>query len=111
MASGLLSGAFDRRRVENPPADDGRRRLARFNEPQLSRNLALVDQLAPIAERLGLNLPMLAIAWTLAVAGVTGAIAGARHPRQVEGWLPASEASLGDETLAVIERSVEEAGV
>ena len=111
MASGLLSGAFDRRRVENLPADDGRRRLARFNEPQLSRSLALVDRLAPIAQRAGLSLPALAVAWTLAVPGVTGAIAGARHPHQVDGWLPASEANLKDEALAMIERTIEEVGV
>ncbi len=110
MASGLLSGAFDRRRVENLPVDDGRRRLPRFNEPQLSRNLALVDRLAPIGQQLDLGLPALAIAWTLAVPGVTGAIAGARHPHQIDGWLSASEASLGTETLSMIERTVEEAG-
>ncbi len=109
LASGLLSGAFNRRRIESLPADDGRRRLPRFNEPQLSHTLALVDRLKPVAQRLGLNLPTLAVAWTLTIPGVTGAIAGGRHPHQVDGWLPAAEARLDNETLAAIDRMVQEA--
>jgi aryl-alcohol dehydrogenase-like predicted oxidoreductase len=108
LASGLLSGAFGRGRIESLPADDGRRRLARFNEPQLSRNLAVVDRLAPIARQFGVNLPTLAVAWTLTVPGVTGAITGARHPDQVEGWLPASEFSFDDEMLRLVENTVGE---
>ncbi len=108
LASGLLSGAFDRRRIENLPADDGRRRLPRFNEPHLSRTLVLVDRLKPVARQLGLNLPALAVAWTLTISGVTGAIAGARHPHQVDGWLPAAEVRLDNETLSAIDRTVQE---
>lgn len=108
LASGLLSGTFDRQRVASLPADDGRRRLPRFNEPQLTRALTLVERLTPIAQQVSLSLPALAVAWTLATPGVTGAIAGARHPHQVDGWLPASAANLSDQTLRAIERLVEE---
>jgi aryl-alcohol dehydrogenase-like predicted oxidoreductase len=108
LASGLLSGAFDRHRIENLPSDDGRRRLPRFNEPQLTRTLTLVDRLTPIAQDVNLSLPALAVAWTLATPGVTGAIAGARHPQQVDGWLPASEAGLDEATLTAIDHLVQE---
>lgn len=108
LASGLLTGAVDRHRIDTLPADDGRRRLPRFNEPQLSRTLALIDRLKPLAQQLDLNLPTLAVAWTLTVPGVTGAIAGARHPHQVDGWLPAAEIRLPNATLAAIDHLVQE---
>jgi hypothetical protein len=43
-----------------------------------------------------------AVAWTLAFAGVTGAIVGARSPRQVDGWLPAATLELKADDLADI---------
>lgn len=105
LASGLLTGAFSRERVASLPPDDWRRRAAQFREPALSRALAAVERLRPIAERLGTTLPALAVAWTLAVPGVTGAIVGARRPDQVDGWLAAGDLELDAETLAEIERA------
>jgi hypothetical protein len=43
MKSGLLSGKMTRERVAAFPQDDFRRRAPAFQEPQLSRNLALAD--------------------------------------------------------------------
>jgi len=111
LATGLLTGTFDRARIANLPDDDGRRRLARFQEPQLSRTLALVERLRPIADRLGINLATLAIAWTLVTPGVTAAIAGARTPAQVDGWLSASDIHLSEEGLAEIGGAIAETGV
>ena len=51
MASGLLSGGMTRERIESLPDDDWRRRSERFQEPQLSRNLELVERLKRVAER------------------------------------------------------------
>ena len=42
MGSGLLTGAMTRERIESLPEDDWRKHSERFQEPQLSRNLALV---------------------------------------------------------------------
>jgi aryl-alcohol dehydrogenase-like predicted oxidoreductase len=111
LATGLLTGTFDRDRIANLPDDDGRRRLARFQEPQLSHTLMLVEHLRPIADRLGINLATLAIAWTLVRPGVTGAIAGARTPAQVDGWIRASEIQMTDETLRQIDVAIAETGV
>ncbi len=61
-----------------------------FTEPALSANLALADALRPVAERHGVTPAAVAVAWTLAFPGVTGAIVGARSPEQVDGWLPAA---------------------
>ncbi|MGZ3286298.1 MAG: aldo/keto reductase [Xanthobacteraceae bacterium] len=58
-------------------------RLPDFNEPHLSRNLALRHALRPIAQRHGATVSALAVAWTLAWPGVSVAIVGGRSPQQV----------------------------
>jgi aryl-alcohol dehydrogenase-like predicted oxidoreductase len=103
MASGMLTGAFDVERIGRLDPGDWRRLSPIFQEPLLSRNLALVERLRPIAERLQTSLPALAVAWVLAQPGVTGAIVGARLPRHVDGWAPASELELDDEALRDID--------
>lgn len=110
MGSGLLTGKFDRSRAGSLPEDDWRSRNAEFQEPRLSNNLALVDALRSIAERLELDLPQLAIAWTLAVPGVTAAIVGARSTEQVDSWLSASGVVLSGDVLEKIEAVIEESG-
>jgi aryl-alcohol dehydrogenase-like predicted oxidoreductase len=109
--SGLLTGAFDHARLASLPADDWRlnpahQDSARFREPLFSRALELVERLRPIADRLGTTLPALAVAWTLHVPGVTGAIVGARSPEQVDGWLPAADVQLADDDLRELERAL-----
>ncbi len=108
MASGLLTGRFDRQRAESLPEGDWRRTAPAFNEPELSQNLALVERLKVIAERLETNLPSVAVGWTLAMPGVTAAIVGARRPDQVDGWLPAADLHLSEQDLAEIESLLEE---
>ena len=68
-------------------------------------------QLRPVGHRLGTTLAPLAIAWTLATPGVTGAIAGARRPEQVNGWIGASAITLDPETLQEIESIIADVGV
>jgi aryl-alcohol dehydrogenase-like predicted oxidoreductase len=103
MASGRLTGTFTRERVERLAPDDWRRSDPGFQEPRLSQALELVERLRPIADRLGCSVAALAIAWTLAVPGVTGAIVGARRASQVDDWLEAGDLDLDDETVEEIE--------
>jgi aryl-alcohol dehydrogenase-like predicted oxidoreductase len=111
LATGLLTGAFDRERISRLPADDARQRLiSDFREPRLSSALALVDRLRSIAGRLGTTVTAMSVAWTLAVPGVTAAIVGARRADQVDGWLPADGLELGADTLAEIEQAIAETG-
>jgi aryl-alcohol dehydrogenase-like predicted oxidoreductase/3-hydroxyisobutyrate dehydrogenase-like beta-hydroxyacid dehydrogenase len=51
MGSGLLTGAMTRERIEQLPEDDWRKYSERFQEPQLSAHLALVDRLKTVAGR------------------------------------------------------------
>jgi aryl-alcohol dehydrogenase-like predicted oxidoreductase len=110
LQSGLLSGAFDRGRLERLPADDWRRRAEEFTEPQLSANLELAGRLEPVAERHGVPAAAVAVAWVLAQQGVTGAIVGARRPSQVNGWLPAGDLALSGDDLATIDLALRETG-
>ena len=87
MQSGLLTDSFTAIRVAKLADDDWRRRAPEFQEPNLSRNLALRDSLYPIAEKHRTSISSVAIAWTLSWPGVTGAIVGARTPAQVDGWI------------------------
>ena len=97
MQSGLLTGAFSSARAALLQPDDWRSRAPDFTGEGLVRNLALAEALKPIAERHGTSVAAVAVAWTLAWPGVTGAIVGARSPAQVDGWLPAASLEL-DET-------------
>ncbi len=107
MASGLLTGSFNREGTDRLADDDWRRKAAPFQEPALSRNLALVDSLEPIAERLDATVSALAIAWVLAVGGVTAAIVGGRRPSQLDDWLHADAIDLDAQTLAEIDALLE----
>ncbi len=103
MASGLLTGAMTRERALGLPADDWRRRSPEFNEPNLTRNLALVERLRVVGKRHGRSPGEAAIAWTLRNAAVTGAIVGARSAAQAEGVMRAAELRLGQPDIAEIE--------
>ncbi len=110
MGSGLLSGTFDRDRLERLPADDMRRGRPEFAEPWLSRNLALVERLREIADGLGCTVAELAIAWALAQDGVTGAIVGARRPGQLDGWITAASLVLSEDVLRAIDDAIAQTG-
>lgn len=106
MQSGLLTDSFTAIRVEKLASDDWRRKASEFQEPNLSRNLALRDSLRPIAERHNTSVSSVAIAWTLSWPGVTGAIVGARTPAQVEGWIQAASLELTNVDLQEIASAI-----
>jgi aryl-alcohol dehydrogenase-like predicted oxidoreductase len=110
MGSGMLTGKYDRERVAQLEEGDWRHTSPTFTEPELSRNLELVDRLRPIAERLGVPMAALAVAWVLAQEGVTAAIVGARRPEQVDGWLPAADLELDEATQEEIRAALDETG-
>ena len=103
MASGLLTGAMTRERVAAFPQDDWRRHSQDFQEPQLSRNLELVERMRVIGRRHGRSPAEVAIAWTLRTPVVTGAIVGARSAAQVEGFIAAGDFRLTADEVKEIE--------
>ncbi len=109
MGSGLLTGRFSRERVENLESDDWRRDTPDFTT-KLDANLGLAAELSTIAERHEVPVPAVAVAWTLAWQGVSGAIVGGRRPEQVDGWLPAATLTLGDAELDEIAEAITRTG-
>ncbi len=55
-------------------------------------------------------MPALALAWVLAVPGVTGAIVGARKSDQVGAWMGAGDLELSASDLAEIDEVIVETG-
>jgi aryl-alcohol dehydrogenase-like predicted oxidoreductase len=95
MGSGLLTGAMTRERIANLPDTDWRKTDRRFQEPNLSRALAVVDKLRAIGDQLCHTPGEVAISWTLAHPAVTGAIVGGRNTKQVEETVRAIDLKLG----------------
>jgi aryl-alcohol dehydrogenase-like predicted oxidoreductase len=110
MQSGLLTGRMTAERVEQMPSDDWRRSHEDFTGDNLRRNLALADALRPVAERHDVSAAAVAVAWTLAWPGVSGAIVGARTNEQVEGWLPAAGLELTPDDIAELAAAVRSTG-
>jgi len=110
MQSGLLTGTFSVERAKALPKDDWRSRNAEYSGDALLRNLALADAMKPIAERHRTSVASVAIAWTLAWPGVTGAIVGARSAAQVDGWLDAATLKFDADDMRAIAKAIEATG-
>jgi aryl-alcohol dehydrogenase-like predicted oxidoreductase len=102
MKSGLLTGKMTRERVEAMPDSDFRKGKAQFQEPRLTRNLALADLLKAIGARHGRSAGEVALAWCLRHPQVTGTIVGVRSAAQVEGVKGAGNFRLDPAEVAEI---------
>lgn len=105
LAQGVLTGKY--RPGQPPPADsraaDPKQNMF-LNRGQLDpANLEKVERLRPIAEREGMTMAQLALAWCLRLPGVSSVIVGASRPSQVDDNAAASGRKLGPESLAEID--------
>ena len=116
MAYGLLTGAIT---AETQFGEDdwrsGKHRMEgyydQFFAPAVfERNLAIVEALKPIADRLSIGLAQLALAWVFHQEGVTGAIAGSRQPHHVEENAAAGSIVLDAKDLEDIDAILTEHG-
>lgn len=107
LAQGILTGKY--RRGSPPPAG------TRATSPEMGgfmshwlteENLVKVDRLRPIAERAGMSLAHLALAWVLRRPEVASAIVGASRPEQVKENAAASGKTLSADLVAAIDAAV-----
>jgi aryl-alcohol dehydrogenase-like predicted oxidoreductase len=101
LSRGLIAGA-------GPSGDprDFRAHTPRFQGENLEHNLALVERLRPIAQRHGLTVPQLAIAWVAAQGEDIVALVGMRRPGRVAEALGALAAELSAADLAELAEAV-----
>jgi len=103
LGRGLLTGKFTPEVLGQLAPDDHRLYIQDFQEPQFNATLDLVEDLRPIAKRMGVTLAQLAIAWVLRRPEVASAIVGARKPGQIQETSPAGDVTLPDGILEEIE--------
>jgi aryl-alcohol dehydrogenase-like predicted oxidoreductase len=107
LAQGVLTGKY----VPGEAPERGTRAASqsmgwamdRFRDDDV---LEAVQRLRPVAERLGIGMAQLALAWVLRQPNVASAIVGASRPQQVEENAAASGVELDDATLAAIDDAV-----
>lgn len=113
LAYGLLTGALSK---DTKFGDDdwrggghGMRYYDQlFAGDKFHKNLDKVAELKPIADRLGITVAQLALAWVFHQKGVTGAIAGSRSPEHVKDNAGAGSVKLSQSDLEEIDAILEE---
>ena len=106
LCHGLFSGTWDEHTVF--PEADWRSKgdvfgLPLFAGQNLRHNIGVARRLAVFAGTRGLTLPQLAIAWVLQNAHVATALAGMRHPAEVEEDVHAVTTRLDDEDFGAVD--------
>ncbi len=106
LAGGWLSGRW-RKDAAGTPTSAARPR-ARFDmsSPANQRKLEIVEELALLAEREGITLIEMAIAFVINHPGVTSAIIGPRTLEQLQSQLPAAEITLSRAALDRIDELI-----
>jgi aryl-alcohol dehydrogenase-like predicted oxidoreductase len=107
LAQGLLTGKY---RAGEAPPPDSRAAHEEMGQPMAllmtDERIEAVDRLRPIAEREGLTLVELALAWVLRRPELASAIVGASRPEQVHANAKASGVELSPEAVAAIDQAL-----
>ena len=101
LAMGMLTGRI--RRGQEAGTQRAQRTPGRFTD---ARKLDAVEELIPVAEKAGLSMVHLAMAFAVAHPGVTSAIIGPRTMEHLEDVLAGAEVVLDDEVLDRIDEIV-----
>ena len=104
LAAGLLSGKY---RLHQMPSE-GRHARRKLGEDKIFTQGALeaVEKLIPIAERKGITLAELSLAWLMQQPGLTAAILGARNLDYLRSGVNACDVELTQDDLAEIDSIV-----
>jgi aryl-alcohol dehydrogenase-like predicted oxidoreductase len=101
LAGGLLTGRYRK----GQQADSHRSRFG-FKHLTDERRLDVVEQIVPLAEKAGLPMTHLAMAFVIAHPGVTSAIIGPRTMAHLDDLLAGVDTTLDDEILDQIDEIV-----
>jgi aryl-alcohol dehydrogenase-like predicted oxidoreductase len=101
MAHGLLSGRMTESMTFD--SDDWRSKSPDFAGETFRQNLAVVERLKVLARELGMSLPQLAVAWTLANPAVDVAVVGARRASHLDETAAAADIEVSTADLQEID--------
>ena len=101
LAGGFLTGKFPR---EGLGPEDSRRSSFDFPVIDKARAFDCIDAMRPIADRRGVSVAQVALAWLLAQPAVSSVIIGARTEAQLRDNLAATQVRLEPEELELLER-------
>ncbi|MEP6757635.1 MAG: aldo/keto reductase [Actinomycetota bacterium] len=102
LGVGFLTGRYTRASAE--AIEDWRSGDADWTSPKrLDAVFPIVEGLRPIAERLGITMGQLALAWNVAQPGITAAIAGSRNGEHMRQNADAGDLALDTATVVEIE--------
>jgi aryl-alcohol dehydrogenase-like predicted oxidoreductase len=101
LGRGFLAGRFAS--SDELPQDDFRRGLPRFQQDALRQNLAIVERVRAIAERLAVTPAQVALAWVLAQGDHVIPIPGTKTPKYLTENAAAADVRLGAEDLAELD--------
>ncbi len=101
LAGGLLSGKYTR---DDEKGGEGRRANFDFPPVDRERGYACIDAMRPIAERRGVSIAQIALAWLLHRKVVSSVIIGAKTIEQLEDNLKATEIDLTSDELDALDK-------
>jgi len=104
LDNGLLTGKI--RPDREYGRGDLRKTNPRFQPAAVERTNAMLESIRPIAERHGVSIAQVVIAWTISQPGITSALCGARNPRQASENAAAAQVPLTPEELRAIGEAV-----
>ncbi|WP_097462180.1 aldo/keto reductase [Mangrovitalea sediminis] len=101
LAGGLLSGKYGRNVT---PEEGARRTTFDFPPVNLERAYDCIDVMRAIAEKHGVSVAQIALAWLLHQPAVTSVIVGAKRLEQLQDNIAATAVSLGDDDLEALDK-------
>ncbi len=105
LVKGLLAGKLDKL-----DEADNRRKYPQYQGDEWERNLAFVERLRGVADRVGRTVAQVAVNWTVAQPGIDVALCGAKRRWQIEETAGAMGWSLSAADAAEIESAIRDRG-
>ncbi|WP_156680950.1 aldo/keto reductase [Sphingomonas profundi] len=100
LAGGFLSGKYGR---DGSTEGDGRRAAFDFPPVDKDRGFDAIDAMRSMAERRGVSVAQIALAWLLHQPAVTSVIVGAKRIEQLADNIAAAKVDLTEEELATLD--------
>jgi len=104
LGRGFLTGQIRSR--EDLPADDWRRNDPRYSEENFDSNLKIVDAIRAVAERRGVSLAQIALAWLIAQGPHVVPIPGVKRRATMEDSVAAGDLELTAEDVSELNAAV-----